>query len=46
MIGMVGAPQLDESKVIWLGNRIRHIYNSSIYTMDDWALGEVKEKNL
>lgn len=41
MLGMAGAPTLDESKVMWNCKRVGRIYNGNVYGMKDWLIGEV-----
>lgn len=41
MLGVVGAPVLAASKVMWHGERVGWIYTGNSDHMEDWKLGEV-----
>lgn len=41
MLGVVGAPVLAKSKVMWQGERVGWIYTGNSYRTEEWKLGEV-----
>lgn len=40
MIGVAGAVEMPENKVMWCGERIGWIYNANAYGVNSWKLGE------
>lgn len=43
LVGMVGSPKLPDTKVMWNGPRVGHIYCADAYSSTEWEIGDVSD---